>query len=343
MNLQRESIFSRSIRSFFTSFAIILGIVFGIGVVLMSFSLILGPNYLPPRTEPTIAPDAKGDRFLLSAYTPVILRINLHGVIGMGDLTTEKIENLLLDSRDGFLKGDRVKGLFLHINSPGGTVSDSDGIYRAFLNYKTKYKVPLYAYVDGLCASGGIYIACAADKIYATSSSVIGSVGVLMGPTFNFSEAMNKVGVSSLTLTEGKDKDALNPFRPWAPDEGSLLKEAITRPLYEHFVAIVEKSRPKLTKAKLVNDYGAHIFIAKEAQELGYIDIAGSDYSEALEGLTKAANLSDLYQVIQLKLKHSIFDDIAQNYLLKNILQWTGITPSLENDLRGKPLYLYRP
>ena len=68
--------------------------------------------------------------------------------------------------------------------APGGAADDSVGIYRALCEYKKKYNVPIYAFVDGLCASGGMYIACAADKIYATPSSVIGSVGVIMGPLF---------------------------------------------------------------------------------------------------------------------------------------------------------------
>lgn len=64
----------------------------------------------------------------------------------------------------------------VYINTPGGTVVDADGIYRALLEYKTKYDVPIYAYIDGLCASGGMYVALAADKIFASDVSLIGSV-----------------------------------------------------------------------------------------------------------------------------------------------------------------------
>lgn len=342
MNFTRESIFVSSIRSFCASIALILGLAIGIGLVGMGIAVMVGPNYLPPKANPLIAPDAHGDRTLLSGSTPAILRIDFHGVIGVGDLTSEKIESLLLDSRDDFLRGDRVKAVLLHMDTPGGAATDADSIYRAIIAYKEKYKVPVYVYVDGLCASGGMYISSAADKIFASPPSVIGSVGVIMGPTFNFSEAMTKYGVAALTLTEGKDKDALNPFRPWEPDEDASLK-AVMASLYERFVTIVSTARPKLTKDKLINDFGAHVFIAKQAEENGYIDVAGSDYSQAINELATAAGLGDKYQVVQLIPQHPFFDGLSQTTLPQKILSWLGLSSPEQNQLSGKLLYLYTP
>ena len=92
---------------------------------------------------------------------------------------------------------------------------DADGIYRAIKHYKEQYQVPVIAYVDGLCASGGMYIACAADKIYATDVSLVGSVGVLFPSFMNFSKLLDTVGVQSLTISSCKGKDDMNPLRPW--------------------------------------------------------------------------------------------------------------------------------
>lgn len=340
MNFARESIFVGAIRSFCTSIAVILGLALGVGVVTMAISVLVGPDYFPPKAEPMIVPDAKGERTLLPGSSPAVLRIDFHGVIGMGDLTSHKIESLLLDSRDDFLKGDRVKAVLLHLNTPGGAADDADAIYRALMHYKAKYHVPIYAYVDGLCASGGMYIASAADKIYATPSSVIGSVGVIMGPAFNFSDAMIKIGVSSLTLTQGKDKDALNPFRPWKPGEDASL-QAVMASLYHRFVGIVAAARPLLTQDKLINDYGAHVYIAEEAQKLGYIDVAGSDYSHALTGLSEAAGLKDRYQVVQLTPFHPFLSGLTQSLSPQKFFQWLGVPVS--NELSGKLLYLYTP
>jgi signal peptide peptidase SppA len=263
-------------------------------------------------------------------------------VIGVGDLTSWEIRKLLLDSREDFLRGDRVKAILLHMDTPGGASTDSDDIYVALMQYKTKYNVPIYVYVDGMCASGGMYIACAADKIFASPSSVIGSVGVRMGPIFNVSETMTKVGVSSLTLTEGKDKDALNPFRPWRPNEDADIRDVMAS-LYDRFVSIVTTARPTITQEKLVNDYGAHIFIAKKAEELGYIDMADTTYGKALSELTQAAQLGQAkYQVVQLVPQRNIFNALTQSMSPHKILQWMGLSPPVHHpDLSGKMLYLY--
>jgi ClpP class serine protease len=183
-----------------------------------------------------------------------------------------------------------------------------------------------------------MYIASAADKIYATSSSVIGSVGVIMGPSFNFVDAMAKVGVSALTLTQGKDKDALNPFRAWKPDEDATLKP-IMAALYHQFVSIVAKARPMLTEERLINDYGAHVFIAQEAAKLGYIDVAASEYEQALTDLTEAAQIKDDYQVVQLTPPHTFLSGLADTIFPHKMLQKFGLT----HELSGKFLYLYEP
>lgn len=343
MHFPRESIFANAIRSFCTSFSTLAGALVGVIVIVILAMMFLGSNYLPPKSEPLIMPDAQGNRELLPLNTPVILRIDFHGVIGMGDLTGEKIQNILLDSREDMFKEGRVKAILLHMNTPGGTVTDADDIYRALLNYKAKYNVPIYVYVDGLCASGGMYIASAADKIYSSPAGTIGSIGVIMGPTFNFSDLMAKWGVSSLTLTEGKDKDALNPFRPWKPGEEESLK-AITSAMYERFVNIVVAARPKLNKQKLVDEYGAHVFIAKEAEELGYVDVAGVDCSRALTALAHAAGIEEnsSYQVMLLTPPRPLFPDLSQANS-KKMVHTVDLGPYMSPELAGKFLYLYQP
>jgi protease-4 len=190
-----------------------------------------------------------------------------------------------------------------------------------------------------------MYIACVADKIYASPSSIIGSVGVRLGPIFNFSGAMEKYGVSSLTLTQGKDKDALNPFRPWGPDEDADLK-VIMAALYDRFLTVVTTARPNLDKEKLVNDYGAYIFIAKQAQELGYIDDGDMDYSKSLSALVAAAQIPEHehYQVVQLIPSHPFFESLTQSMSPHKLLRSLGLTSPTNNpELSGKVLYLYQP
>ena len=345
MEFTRESIFGGAVRSFCKSVAIILGVALGFGIVGIGLAVITGPNFLPPKPETLIMPDAAGNRMMLPASAPALLRLDFHGVIGIGDLTSEKMINVLLDSQEDFLKGGRVKGVLLHLDTPGGAASDADTIYRILMAYKQKYNIPIHAYVDGLCASGGMYIACAADKIFASPSSIIGSVGVRMGPNFNFADAMTKYGVAALTLTQGKDKDSLNPFRPWTPDEGAPL-QPIMAALYDRFVSIVAAARPMLTKDKLINEYGAHVFIAQEAEKLGYVDSGHSDYSEAVQMLASAAKIDEKehYQVVQLTPPHPFFSNLAQTIApMKAFRGALGLGSSDMSELSGKFLYYYQP
>jgi signal peptide peptidase SppA len=277
----------------------------------------------------------------------VILRIDITGVIGLGDLTASKVMNSLLDSREGIFAENRVKALLLYINTPGGTVIDNDDIYTALQEYKKQYGVPIYAFVDGMCASGGMYIASAADKIFANRSSIIGSVGVLLGPTFNFSGLMDKFGVQAMSITEGKDKDMLSPVRPWVPGEDASLR-AITAALYHQFVSVVTTARPRLDKDKLVTEYGAQVYIAEKAKELGYIDVADATYSSAVAELAKEAKIAEaeFYQVITIAPSHSFFSDIAGtklDLLSGKVTHQLQVHPSMHPELSGRFLYLYQP
>lgn len=344
MHYPRESIIISTIRSFFRSFAAFIGFFTALMLLLFVLISLSSPYTQPEKSTFLISPDAKGKRQLLGPTAPVIVKLDISGVIGVKNLTTEKISSLLLDTQEGILQNDRVKALFLYIDSPGGTVTDSAGIYRALMDFKAKHNLPIYAYIDGMCASGGMYIACAADKVFASTSSVIGSVGVRFGPAFNFSTLMQNYGVEALTITQGKDKDMLNPFRPWKIDEDSSLR-ALTSAMYEQFVDLVSSARPSLDKQKLVSDYGAQIYIAEEAKEHGYIDIANSSYNAALEELAQEAKLES-YQVITIQTTHNFLSELAQARFslmekLGNIFfpKSNSVYPELE----GKFLYLYQP
>lgn len=307
MEVQRESIFVSALRTFCKMFfgvcAIFLAFI-GMSLLYSSISE-TGTSPTEPKTKVKYLPDANGNRES-STTSPVILQINIHGVIGepKSGIDTSSVENILLDSRNGDLKNNRVKGILLHMNTPGGTVVDSDNIYRMLKEYKSRYKVPVYAYIDGLCASGGMYISCAADQVYAGPTSIIGSVGVIIGPFFNVVDTLNKLGVISKTITEGLDKDMMSPFRTWKPDEAAPLT-AVTAYYYQQFVDIVTNAKPRMNKEKLINDYGAKVFDPITAQEYGYVDFANSSRDQALLALLHAAEVdpTKTYQVVELEKK----------------------------------------
>lgn len=347
MEYARESIFVSAVRTFCRAFAGIIGILIGMILIVFVIMMFSSPDIYPPKSTLVISPDANGNRDLLPQSAPVLLRLDIKGVIGQGDLTMDKVQNSLFDSREGMLANDRVKGILLHLMTPGGIADDADAIFRALSNYKKKYQVPVYAYVDGICASGGMYIASAADKIFAAPSSVIGSIGVILGPTFNFSGLMERYGVQSLTITQGKDKDMLNPFRPWQPGEDTSLRN-ITASLYDRFVSIVTSARPNLDRDKLINEYGAQVFIAKEAQMLGYIDEGDSDYDTAVSELAKAAKIPDTekYQVITIEPVRPFLSDLAQgkfSLLTGKVTHQFQLNSFMNSELSGRFLYMYLP
>lgn len=314
MEFARESIFVSSLRSFCRCFFAVFGIFLSIMLVTFLYSIVSAPKGYEEKTQLTVLPDLAEHRDLLSTSSPVILRVNIHGIIGEPGMDSETIENILLDSHTGLLTGDRVKGVLLHFNTPGGVVVDADNIYRMLKAYKEKYHLPVYGFVDGLCASGGMYISCCADQIYATPPSVIGSIGVIIGPFFNFSDAMGKIGIQSQTLTQGLDKDMLSPFRTWKENEDASLKVIIAS-MYNRFVDLVAANRPRVDKTKLVNEYGAQVYDGKKAQEIGYIDVAEASYNEVLAALMKEAKIDTTkpYQVVELKPRTDWISMLASN------------------------------
>ncbi len=347
MDVFRESIFTSALRSFCKAFFTILGILVGIALVGIIFSVMPESVNLPEKSTISITADSNGDRAILSDSSPIILRINIHGVIGTKDLMANHIEELLLASQSDLIKQGRIKGLLLHMHTPGGVAIDSDTIYRHLKVYKEKYQIPIYAYVDGVCASGGMYIAAAADKIYTSPTGMIGSIGVRLGPLFNFSEIMDKIGVKSLTFTEGKGKDMLNPFRPWVPEEDVSLKNIMAYD-YSRFVDVIVSNRPRVSKDKLITVYGAQIFAPPEAESIGYIDMANSSYNQTLMALTDHAGIGkdEKYQVIELQIHKPIFSDLIKgaSLLLSGTIKHTVEFPSeLNPDLMNKVLYLYQP
>lgn len=342
--MQHSFIFS-GIKAFFVTFFTIVGICLAVIPLIFLISFLITEVEEEPESHFSleILSNADGVRKSLSSEDPVILSIPIKGVIGVEDLTKDTIRKMLIESREDILKHNRVKGLFLVIESPGGTVVDADGIYHAIKEYKTKYNVPVYAFVDGLCASGGMYVAACADKIFASEVSLIGSVGVIAPSFLNLTQLMEKIGVQSLTLYAGKGKDDLNPLRPWKPGEEKPLQDIIDF-YYNMFLDIVTSNRTRLKKETLVADLGAHVYPAEKATEYGYIDAHGLSRNEALKLLLQKMGIeNDKYQVVELTSKtwfNTLFK--SKTSLLSGKIQHEfNIAPNLHKDLQGKFLYLY--
>lgn len=349
MQFVRESIFVSAIRAFFNALLAMIGVLVGLIIlcgVLISFSSASTAGVADLGLQMEILPDAKGEKKLLPETAPVLLQINIEGTIGGELLQGEQITKMLNTSQGGMIKKDRVKGILLNINSPGGTVLDSDMIYREVLRYKQEHNIPVYVYTSGMCASGGYYIACSGDKIFASPVAIVGSVGVLFGPQFNFWQLMQKHGINSVTLTKGVDKVKFPMFEKM-PDKEKPYEDlvAIIDDLYDQFVSLVVAARETagLTKEKLVNQFGARLYVSNSAKANGYVDEVGVTYETALNALAEKAGVKENYQVITFEVRRSVVRDLLTNkspFSLKKIRQALLGEPAVEN-WETQPLYYY--
>ncbi|MGE3954798.1 MAG: S49 family peptidase [Parachlamydiales bacterium] len=290
-----------SLRAFLGMLFGFFGLVVGIVVIALVLGAMSGgKREIDGPTKVTVIPNHKGEKGSLSAHSPLILLLDISGVIGIQDLNIETIRPQIERSY-AFEKG-RIKGLLLTINSPGGGVTDSFAIYNLIKQYKEELGIPVLAYADGYCASGGFLIACAADKIVATPVSVIGSVGV-RSTVFNVADTLEKLGVKAKMLSQGTDKGNLDPFIPWKEGDDEGAKEVMAG-IYDLFLDAVTANRPQMTRDKLINDYGARAYVAATAKEYGYIDGLVTTRRDALRTLADALEITDKeYQVIELTAK----------------------------------------
>jgi signal peptide peptidase SppA len=172
---------------------------------------------------------------------PVIHVLRLHGAIGMGgpmraSLNAKDLEPLL---KRAFKKG--VAGVALSINCPGGSPVQSALIGRRIRALAEEHKIPVYAFCEDVAASGGYWLACAADEIYADANSIVGSIGVISA-SFGFTEAIAKLGIERRVHTAGENKSILDPFQPEKAEDVARLLE-LQRDAHGVFKALVQERR----------------------------------------------------------------------------------------------------
>ena len=161
------------------------------------------------------------------------------------------------------------------INSPGGSPVQSHLIYSHIRHNAKKNKKKVIVFAEDVAASGGYLIACAGDEIYANSSSIIGSIGVIYS-SFGFTELIKKIGVERRVHTAGKNKSTLDPFLDEKKEDIERLKN-IQLDLHKDFIDVVEKSRStKLKKESGIELFSGEFWSGRKALELGLIDGIGN-------------------------------------------------------------------
>lgn len=213
--------------------------------------------------------------------------INIQGVIGSDD---EVSADSVISSLQSAYENKRTKGLILRINSPGGSPVQA-GIINDEIKRQRKLhpNIPVYAVVEDICASGGYYIAVAADKIYVDKASIVGSIGVLMDG-FGFTGAMQKLGVERRLLTAGENKAILDPFSPLNKKHQEFVQKLLNQ-IHQQFIAVVREGRG--ARLKETPEMFSGLFWSGETSiKMGLADAIGNSDFVARE-VIKEENIVD--------------------------------------------------
>ena len=224
--------------------------------------------------------------------------VEINGIIAPGtDASAEKITAAL----NAAFKDKNTQGVVLRINSPGGSPVQAQSIFDEMKRLRKKHPdTPLYVVVEDLCASGGYYVAAAADKIYVAKGSIVGSIGVRMD-SFGVVGLMEKLGVERRLITAGKNKALLDPFLPLEESHKQIAIDLIDE-IHNQFIAAVKEGRGKRLK-ETPDMYSGLIWSGAKSVELGLADgLGGLDYvarevikAEDIVDYTQKENLAEKF------------------------------------------------
>lgn len=191
---------------------------------------------------------------------------------------------------DAARRDDQVKAVVLRINSPGGGVTASDLMHTELVRFKQRCGKPVIVSMLDVCASGGYYIASAADRLFAHPTTVTGSIGVIM-TTPEFSGLMTKLGVRANVIKSGPLKDAGSPFRPMSDADRAEFQSLVDR-MYARFVDVVAAGREPLNVEQVRALADGRVMLGPEAQAAGLVDEVGT-LPDAIAAAKHAAGLDD--------------------------------------------------
>jgi len=213
--------------------------------------------------------------------------VDLSGIISAN--TPASSENVMAGLQDAF-KDKRTQGVILRINSPGGSPVQAGYISDEMKRLRTKYpNIPLYAVVEDICASGGYYVAAAADRIYIDKASIIGSIGVLMDG-FGFTGTLEKLGIERRLLAAGDNKGFLDPFSPLLESQKQHAEQMLAQ-IHQQFIGVVRAGRG--TRLKETPDmFSGLMWVGEKTIEMGLTDELGSIEYVARE-VIKAEDIVD--------------------------------------------------
>jgi len=225
----------------------------------------------------------KGDVVIPGKHTALV---ELQGVISPNEASADKI----ISGLQAAFKDKDTKGVILRINSPGGSPVQAGYINDEIKRLRAQHPtIPLYAVVEDICASGGYYVAVAADRIYVDKASLVGSIGVLMDG-FGFTSGMEKLGIERRLLTAGANKGFLDPFSPVNATQKAYAENMLGE-IHQQFIQVVRQGRGKRLK-ETPDTFSGLIWTGQKSIEIGLADALGSTEYVARD-VIKAENIVD--------------------------------------------------
>ncbi len=239
-----------------------------------------------------------------------------------GEIALVRIQGMLMDSQNivrqlsDYRHNPGVRGILLRIDSPGGAVAPAQEIYNEIMKLKADHKT-VYASMGTVAASGGYYIACAADYVLANPGTLTGSIAAVMVFS-NIEELTNKIGVKPVIIKSGKYKDVGSPLRAMNPEERKLLQNVVDD-VHQQFVQAVAKGRGlSVSEVKEIAD--GRIMTGQQALKLKLIDEIGG-LEKTLELLAKKIGVEGRPRVIEEKEKTPFFDWLLQSSLSSRLIE----------------------
>ena len=239
-----------------------------------------------------------------------------------GEIALVRIQGMLMDSQNivrqlsDYRHNPGVRGILLRIDSPGGAVAPAQEIYSEIMKLRADHKT-VYASMGTVAASGGYYIACAADYVLANPGTLTGSIAAVMVFS-NIEELTNKIGVKPVIIKSGKYKDVGSPLRAMNPEERKLLQNVVDD-VHQQFVQAVAKGRGlSVSEVKEIAD--GRIMTGQQALKLKLIDEIGG-LEKTIELLAKKIGVEGRPKVIEEKEKTPFFDWLLQSSLSSRLIE----------------------
>lgn len=242
--------------------------------------------------------------------------------------------NYYLDLVDILMTDDNCQGIILDVDSPGGTVYETDELYLKLMEFKAVTEKPIYAYFRSYACSGAYYLAMAADEIYANRNTTTGSIGVII-TTYNYSELLDKIGVDSISIASGPNKTIGSPEEPMT-EEQKAIYQAIVDESYSQFVNIIAAGRG-MDEATVRAIGDGRIYTATQALNLNMIDgiCTADEFYASMNEIADVADLNNYASNPLLSFLGLASETLTPKSESQYTLEWIK---SLES---GVPMYVY--